>query len=163
MLAQPEHLNHSAVFTPFTFNSLQHEVTQAADDCRVWPSFRLPLLLGTSSYSMAQSTAVAALLGAAGTAFIAPGSTRPSTAPALRGASPVDAGAQGSSAGLAGTAALASLAGVAMAAAAGRKAGATSCRAAAVKKKGVKVVHGKESQGLSHAESQFMPHTYQSM
>jgi len=93
---------------------------------------------------MAQSTAVAALLGAAGTAFIAPGSTRPSTAPALRGASPVDAGAQGSSAGLAGTAALASLAGVAMAAAAGRKAGATSCRAAAVKKKGVKVVHGKE-------------------
>lgn len=31
-----------------------------------------------------------------------------------------------------------------MAAAAGRRAGATSCNAAAVKKKGVKVVHGKE-------------------
>ena len=36
------------------------------------------------------------------------------------------------------------LAGVAMAAAAGRRSGATSCNAAAVKKKGVKVVHGKE-------------------
>ena len=34
--------------------------------------------------------------------------------------------------------------GIAMAAAAGRKCGATSCNAAAVKKKGVKVVHGKE-------------------
>ena len=95
--------------------------------------------------TMAQ-TVVAAMLGAAGTAFIAPGSSPSAPAPALRGA--VASEPQGSSAGVAGTAALASLAGVALAAAAGRKASATTCRAAAVKKKGVKVVHGKERNPL---------------
>eukprot|EP00438_Fugacium_kawagutii_P014444 Skav223491 [mRNA] locus=scaffold1160:18037:18294:- [translate_table: standard] len=82
---------------------------------------------------MAQTIAVGALLGAASTAFLAPGN-----APALRGAGP----AQGS-ARMTGTGATqGAMGGLAVVAAV---AGATSCRAAAVKKKGVKVVHGKET------------------
>ena len=65
---------------------------------------------------MAQTVVGAALLGAAGSAFLAsPGSSGPvsQTAPSLRGTAPGNPGSAGSagSAGVAGTAALASLAG----------------------------------------------------
>ena len=63
--------------------------------------------------AMAQTVVGAALLGAAGTAFLAsPGSPGPvsQTAPSLRGTAPGNPGSAGS-AGVAGTAALASLAG----------------------------------------------------
>eukprot|EP00435_Cladocopium_sp_Y103_P062873 s980_g24.t1 len=79
--------------------------------------------------SMAQTVVGAALLGAAGTAFLASPGPVSQTAPSLRGGTALP-GNSGST-GVAGTAALASLAGVAMAAAAGRRSGATSCNAAA--------------------------------
>ena len=63
--------------------------------------------------AMAQTVVGAALLGAAGTAFLAsPGSPGPvsQTAPSLRGTAPGNPGSAGG-AGVAGTAALASLAG----------------------------------------------------
>ena len=89
---------------------------------------------------MAQTLAVGALLGAASTAFIAP--SRSADAPALRGGVAQGAKMTGSSSVSGAMGGLAVVAAVA---------GATSCRAAAVKKKGVKVVHGKEwnSQGCS--------------
>eukprot|EP00435_Cladocopium_sp_Y103_P000495 s7396_g1.t1 len=72
---------------------------------------------------MAQTVVGAALLGAAGTAFLASPGPVSQTAPSLRGGTALP-GNSGST-GVAGTAALASLAGVAMAAAAGRRSGAT--------------------------------------
>ena len=83
--------------------------------------------------TMAQTLAVGALLGAASTAFIAP--SRSADAPALRGGVAQGAKMTGSSSVSGAMGGLAVVAAVA---------GATSCRAAAVKKKGVKVVHGKE-------------------
>ena len=87
---------------------------------------------------MAQAAAVGALLGAS-TAFLAP-SAAPAPAPALRGAPHSSRDSTGP--GLAGAAGVGAAAlGLGLLAA---RPAATACRAAAVKKKGVKVVHGKE-------------------
>lgn len=79
-----------------------------------------------------------AMIGKTGmeTNFLLPGGLSAPT-PALRGAPP--AGARGSR--MTGSAPSGAMGGLAVVAAV---AGATICRAAAVKKKGVKVVHGKE-------------------
>ncbi|CAE7853533.1 LFNR1, partial [Symbiodinium microadriaticum] len=92
---------------------------------------------------MAQS-AVGATLGAAallgGCAFLAPSTPHAASAPAhLRGAAPGASSAAGAAAPLAGAALLATAAALAR-----PTESATTRRAAAVKKKGVKVVHGKE-------------------
>ena len=87
---------------------------------------------------MAQAAAVGALLGAS-TAFLAP-SAAPAPAPALRGAP--HSSRESTGPGLAGAAGVGAAAlGLGLLAA---RPATTACRAAAVKKKGVKVVHGKE-------------------
>jgi len=100
----------------------------------------LSQMIGVTVASTAFGSGAGSTLGSnPPTTFVAPPPS--GHARLLRGAAGAETGRSGM-AGLAGTAAFASLAGVAMVAA-GRKS-ATSCNAAAVKKKGVKVVHGKE-------------------